>query len=77
MNSRTTEGQSFNPFAIGIAFTGLTINVPLQLYTMIALPDAAFGLIVAGLTLVLLTGSANFAGLVWQMLGYREEQSEA
>ena len=38
---------------------------------------AVFGLVVAGLTLILLTGSANFAGLVWQMLGYRESQTEA
>jgi hypothetical protein len=44
---------------------------------MIALPDAAFGLVVAGLTLVLLTGSANFVGLVWQMLGYGESRTKA
>jgi len=32
--------------------------------------STAFGVFVAGLALVLLTGAANFAGLVWQMLGY-------
>ena len=70
LRNRFGGSDRFTPVSLAIMVIATVINLPLQLYNMIALPSAAFGVFVAGLALVLLTGAANFAGLVWQMLGY-------
>jgi hypothetical protein len=62
--------QRFNPFALGIMFLSTLINLPLQSYNWIAMPESASGILIAGLSMFLLAGAANFAGLLWQMLGY-------
>lgn len=69
--------QRFNPFALGILILTTLINLPLQSYNWIAMPESAFGILIAGLSMFLLAGAANFAGLLWQMLGYDAAQSRA
>lgn len=69
--------QRFNPIALAIYILTTWINLPLQLYNWVALPETAPGIMIAGLGLLLLAGAANFAGLLWQMLGYDAVQSQA
>ena len=68
--------KRYNPIALGIFVLTTWINLPLQLYNAVASPESASGILVAGLTMLLLAGAANFAGLLWQMLGYGTPQSQ-
>lgn len=68
--------QRFNPVALGIFILVTYINLPLQLYNCIAMPETATGILIAGLSMALLLGAASFAGLLWQMLGYDVAESK-
>jgi len=69
--------QRFNPIALGISILLIWINLPLQLYNCVVVPESAVGILIAGLSMALVMGAANFAGLLWQMLGYEAGKSKA
>jgi hypothetical protein len=76
IKSRAGNLQRFNPVALSIFVLAIVVNLPLQLYNSIVMPVSAAGIFVGGLSMILLVGAANFAGLLWQMLGYKPAQAQ-
>jgi hypothetical protein len=66
--------QRFNPVVLGLSTIVATIDLPLQSYNWVVVPDTASGILIAALSRAPMVGAATFAGMLWQMLGYDSPQ---